>query len=106
MSLANFKKRLASQSAKRAWIDDLKATRLQDVIDQVVKAQARYDYGKGDSKLRKRITSFSKRVAYYGKVLDVMVQHHPEYVSLAWGSLKLVFGVRVLARQLSDKLSY
>lgn len=74
-------------------MDGLKATRLQDVIDDVTKAKAHYDRKKGDSKLYKRIISFSKRVAYYGKVLDVMVQHHPEYVSLAWGSLKLIFGV-------------
>lgn len=35
----------------------------------------------------------SKRVSYYGKVMDVLVQQHPEYVSLAWGTMKLVFGV-------------
>ena len=29
--------------------------------------------------------------------MDVLVQHHPEYVSLAWGAMKLVFGVGVLA---------
>ena len=28
--------------------------------------------------------------------MDVMVQHHPEYVSLAWGAMKIVFGVRKL----------
>lgn len=29
--------------------------------------------------------------------MDVLVQHHPEYVSLAWGAMKLVFGVGVLS---------
>ena len=28
-----------------------------------------------------------------GKVMDVLVQHHPEYVALAWGAMKLIFGV-------------
>lgn len=37
--------------------------------------------------------AFSKRVHYYGKVMDVMVQQHPEYASLAWGAMKIVFGV-------------
>jgi hypothetical protein len=73
----------------------LKATKLQDVIDEVAKAKAQYDHKKGDSKLSQFITSFSQRVAYYGKVLDVMVQHHPEYVSLAWGTLKFIFGVTI-----------
>jgi hypothetical protein len=73
----------------------LKATRLRDVIDEVAKAKAHYDHKKGDAKLYQYITSFSERVAYYGKVLDVMVQHHPEYVSLAWGTLKFMFGVNI-----------
>lgn len=92
--MSNFKKQLASQSTKHAWIDNCKATRLQDVIDEVSRAQAHYLHRGNDSKLYKRIASFSRRVAYYGTVLDVMVQHHPEYVSLAWGALKFIFGVR------------
>jgi len=28
---------------------------------------------------------------FYAQVMDIMAQHHPEYVSLAWGLLKLVF---------------
>ena len=27
--------------------------------------------------------------------MDVLVQHHPEYVALAWGAMKLVFGVGI-----------
>jgi hypothetical protein len=91
--LTRFKKKLASHSTKRAWIDGLKATTLQDFVAEVARARAIYDAKKKDSKTSKRIVSFSQRIAYYGKVLDVMVQHHPEYVSLAWGSLKFVFGV-------------
>ena len=33
------------------------------------------------------------RVQYYGNVMDVLVQHHPEYVSLAWGTMKFFFVV-------------
>jgi hypothetical protein len=99
-SLKKFKDNLASQSTKHAWVHISKASRLQDVVDEVAKAKAQYDHKDDDSKLYKRITSFSKRVAYYGKVLDVMVQHHPEYVSLAWGTLKFIFGVSVFLRLL------
>lgn len=93
-SLERFRKTLAPKSSADTWIDGLKASRLQDVVDDVAKAQAQYKDKRGESKFQKRLTSFSKRVAYYGQVLDVMVQHHPEYVSLAWGTMKLVFGVR------------
>lgn len=92
-SLIIFKKKLASHVERQAWIDDLKATTLQDVVAEVAKARAMYDKKKGVSETRNSILSFSKRINHYGKVLDVMVQHHPEYVSLAWGALKLVFGV-------------
>jgi hypothetical protein len=91
--LTRFKTKLTSYSTKRAWIDGLKATTLQDLVAEVAKARTIYDDKKKYPKTSKRIVSFSQRIAYYGKVLDVMVQHHPEYVSLAWGSLKFVFGV-------------
>jgi len=31
--------------------------------------------------------------------MDVLVQHHPEYVSLAWGAMKFIFGVRIFLKQ-------
>lgn len=31
---------------------------------------------------------------YYGAALDILAQHHPEYVSLAWGTIKFIFIVR------------
>jgi hypothetical protein len=40
------------------------------------------------------VQQVSCRIMYYGKVLDVLAQHHPEYVALAWGAMKLVLMVR------------
>lgn len=88
-----FEEKLTSDPKKRARIQSLKAARLQDVVEEVTKAQTRYETQRGDSKTRKCILAFSKRVHYYGKIMDVLVQHHPEYVSLAWGAMKMVFGV-------------
>ena len=44
-------------------------------------------------KARKWLVALSERVTYYGQIFDVLVQHHPEYVSLAWGTFKFVFTV-------------
>ena len=44
-------------------------------------------------KARRWLVALSERVTYYGQVFDVLVQHHPEYVSLAWGTFKFVFTV-------------
>jgi len=46
---------------------------------------------KSKAKLRLWLTGLSEKIMYYSNVFDVMVQHHPEYVSLAWGTFKLIF---------------
>ena len=40
-------------------------------------------------------TEVSEVLVYYGNIFDVLVQHHPEYVSLAWGTFKLLFVVSI-----------
>ncbi|KAH0565959.1 hypothetical protein GP486_000651 [Trichoglossum hirsutum] len=43
------------------------------------------------SKSRQWLASCAQRVAFYGSIMDTLVQHHPEYVSLAWGAFKFLF---------------
>ena len=45
------------------------------------------------SKARRWLASCSERVAFYGSIMDTLVQLHPEYVSLAWGAFKFLFTV-------------
>ncbi|KAF2868402.1 hypothetical protein BDV95DRAFT_579769 [Massariosphaeria phaeospora] len=87
-----FKTKLTADPKKREYLDDLKAATLHEVLVEVSKAQAVYDAKRGSSQVRECILAFSKRVHHYGTVMDVMVQHHPEYASLAWGAMKIVFG--------------
>ena len=100
-ALEKLKKTSTKKWEKRRLI--LEATSLRDVLDLVAAAQDRYVNEHTKSKTRTCITELSKRVCYYGKVMDVLVQHHPEYVSLAWGAMKLVFGVGThsLSRQVA-----
>lgn len=62
-----------------------------DVLEAVAMAQTKYEARRKDSKVRQRLAAVSSRVFYYGQVLDVLSQHHPEYVSLAWGTMKFLF---------------
>jgi hypothetical protein len=87
-----FQTKLTADAKKRD--ATLMVTKLQDVLDGVSKAQSLYETKRSESKTRKCIIAFSKRVHYYSNVMDVIVQHHPEYASLAWGAMKIVFGVR------------
>lgn len=50
--------------------------------------------GKKRSKAAKWLTRLSERICIYGSALDMLAQHHPEYLALAWGSIKFVVIVR------------
>jgi hypothetical protein len=67
---------------------------LSDVQEEVKKAQDKYGL-RTQGRVRKWLSRFSAGVLNYGQILDVLVQHHPEYVSLAWGTTKLLFVVRL-----------
>lgn len=88
-----FKQKLTNDPQKRRRVDQLQASSLQDVLDAVTAAKTHYQSKRTGSKTKECLTAFSRRVCYYGNIMDVMVQHHPEYVSLVWGAMKLLFGV-------------
>jgi hypothetical protein len=68
-------------------LSDLQATlsSLQTTIDSKSLSKS--------SKPRQWLASCAERVAFYGTIMNVMVQHHPEYVALAWGAFKFLFTV-------------
>ena len=90
-----FEQQTTNDAHKKRQVDQLQASSLQDIVDAVTEAQRSYESKRKSSKTRQYLTAFSKRVSHYGNVMDVMVQHHPEYVALAWGLMKVLFGVSV-----------
>lgn len=67
---------------------------MQDVKAAADDAQKAYEARSRKSKARQYLAAFSSRVMYYGVIMDTLSQHHPEYVSLAWGAVKFLFVVR------------
>ncbi|KAI1759878.1 hypothetical protein GGR53DRAFT_512112 [Hypoxylon sp. FL1150] len=67
------------------------ATRIEDVYQTVADLLAQYKGRTETSKTRKWLQRTSETICHYATVLDVFVQHHPEYVSLVWGTMKLLF---------------
>ena len=58
---------------------------LKEVRATVEQAKQKYDdASKKHTGARKWLEKFSGRLMYYGRVLDALAQHHPEYVALAW----------------------
>ena len=82
--------RYTNDAAKRQWIGSRNT--LADVEAAVVAAKDRYE-AKSQSRARKALGRFSSGIMYYGNIMDVLAQHHPEYVSLAWGTMKMLFVV-------------
>ncbi|KAI0534776.1 hypothetical protein GGR58DRAFT_43136 [Xylaria digitata] len=95
-ALEIFKQNLTNDPAKKTVASDLfTRSTLGDVLNIVLAAKRRYESASGGSKLRDGLVAFSQRLLYYGNIMDALVQHHPEYVSLAWGAMKFIFGAIV-----------
>lgn len=78
------------------WLDGIHT--ITEVEKEVQRAQKRYE-DKSRSQVGTWLGSLSLSIMHYARILDVLVQHHPEYVSLAWGTTKLLF---VVSSLLSD----
>lgn len=62
-----------------------------DVEKAIIFAKEKYEKKSPKSRARKWLTACSSRLMYYSVIMDTLSQHHPEYVSLAWGAIKFVF---------------
>jgi hypothetical protein len=67
---------------------------LHDLESILNEARSKYERQHENKKVAKWLSKLSSRICHYGQILDVLVQHHPEYVSLAWGAMKFLFVVR------------
>lgn len=95
-ALAIFKHDLTKDPSKVRLADELLTTStFDDVFREVLKAKSRCESASRAPKLRECLEAFSQRVLHYSSVMDVLVQHHPEYVSLVWGAMKFIFGAVV-----------
>ncbi|KAL1384178.1 hypothetical protein HDK64DRAFT_317591 [Phyllosticta capitalensis] len=83
-----FKSKFTNDECKRIWLEDKNT--IDDILKAVEQAKRQYE-GKGQSKARKWLKKLSSKIQFYGGVLDALVQHHPEYVSLVWGAFKFLF---------------
>ncbi|KAF2121324.1 hypothetical protein BDV96DRAFT_640720 [Lophiotrema nucula] len=78
---------------------------IHDLYSAVLEAKAKYDDRSEQNKARRWLTQFAKRVMLYSNIFDTFTQHHPEYVSLAWGTFKLLFVLVMNQEELVSELS-
>jgi hypothetical protein len=89
-----FSSELTHDECKRIWLRD--KVSMHDVKAAADDAQKAYESRSRKSKAQQYLAAFSSRLMYYGVIMDTLSQHHPEYVSLAWGAVKFLFVVRYL----------
>jgi hypothetical protein len=65
---------------------------MQSFLSTLLDARSKYE-SRRSGKAFAWLEKLSSRVMRYATVLDVLVQQHPEYVSLVWGSFKFLFSV-------------
>ncbi|KAI0892964.1 hypothetical protein F4806DRAFT_477743 [Annulohypoxylon nitens] len=88
-----FKESLTKDPKKQDVADRLLSNcTLDDVIKTITDARDKYESSHAKSKFREVLTGISRRIVHYGQIMDVLVQQHPEYISLVWGAMKLIFG--------------
>ena len=67
---------------------------LEDVLAVLEDAKHEYEVcTAGRGVIHQWLGKVSERLLYYGNVLDVLSQHHPEYIALVWGTMKFILRV-------------
>ncbi|KAI0147806.1 hypothetical protein GGR57DRAFT_493694 [Xylariaceae sp. FL1272] len=95
-ALVIFKETLTKDPIKKGLVEQMLSTStLDDVINCVLEAKKESEKPCRTHKLRECVEAFAQRVLHYGNIMDVLVQHHPEFVSLAWGAMRFIFGAVV-----------
>ena len=81
------------------WLEDkFTATDVQNAVQRAFEVYQ----SRKNGRIQRLLADFSGGVNYYGQIMDVLVQHHPEYVSLAWGTTKFLFVVS-LSHQIEER---
>ena len=69
------------------------AASMRDVQALIETSKNKYENEKRFPKARKWLGRAASTIHHYGSVIDVFAQISPEYVSLVWGSMKLIVTV-------------
>lgn len=92
-ALQAFHSEFSKDKTKLKYLQDPKLGSFEKVLAAVIEARDKYNARKGDSVIRQKLCELAEKIHHYGGIVDVMVQQHPEYVSLIWGAMKILFVV-------------
>lgn len=84
-------------SRKKDQLRMLNVATMDDLLHAVKDAQENFRQNRTGSAYGRYMNQLAEKIHYYGNIMDVLVQHHPEFTSLAWGAMKLLVGVSDLS---------
>ena len=90
-AMKKFSSELTSDERKKALANGMIS--LEDVQAAAIEAQAKWESIRKGRKTKVWLSRVLPKLPHYGNIMDVLVQQHPEYVSLAWGAMKFLFVV-------------
>ena len=91
-AVKHFSSELSDDSYKFSTVESAKS--LKGVYDTVINAKDRYEASRLKGGAYKWLSRLAPKIRFYGNIMDVLMQHHPEYVALAWGAMKFMLVVR------------
>ncbi|KAK4204695.1 hypothetical protein QBC40DRAFT_261326 [Triangularia verruculosa] len=56
-------------------------------------------------KIKDGLQQFCRTTLHYGQVMDTLAQHHPEWVSLAWGTVKLFLMIPIEYQKIQESVA-
>ncbi|CZR52986.1 uncharacterized protein PAC_02864 [Phialocephala subalpina] len=102
-AVKTFNEKLTRDEFKQIWLRG--KANMEQVLQAVLLAKEKYDARSQQSKARKWITKFSKLVTHYSSIMDTLSNHHPEYVSLAWGAMKFLLMVPMPIKDIPEPMT-
>ncbi|KAK5991936.1 hypothetical protein PT974_05326 [Cladobotryum mycophilum] len=86
------------------------AASLDDVTKIISESMTKYSAGGKYPKVMKWLQKASESMMHYSGIFDMFARHHPEYTSIVWGVIKLLFmgviqhekTVKLLAKSLAE----
>ncbi|KAG4430645.1 hypothetical protein IFR05_013878 [Cadophora sp. M221] len=85
---------MSKDKTKVRWLEESNFESVQGVLDATIQERTVYELRIEDSPIRQSLGRLSERLLFYGNIMDVLIQQHPEYVALVWGAMRfLVVGV-------------
>ncbi|KAH7333075.1 hypothetical protein BKA65DRAFT_564106 [Rhexocercosporidium sp. MPI-PUGE-AT-0058] len=85
-----FKSELSKDKTKAKWLEESNFDSVQGVLEATIRERTSYELRIEDSPIRQSLGRLSERLLFYGNIMDVLIQQHPEYVALVWGAIRFL----------------